>query len=183
MTTSQTVIPPEVDELPQFEREGEGGGMHPAWILVLLVAVGGIVYMLFDGTKSETYFMEVDQAVTRQDELVGEVIRIKGEVEKGSIVSQKGQLQTTFRVAAKGKSVEVTYDKAMPDTFDAGQEVVVQGKLEQGLKINADEVVVKCPSRYEGQPPTAQDAAAHEAATGKKLPAQYLKKIETKPQP
>lgn len=167
MTTSHPIdMKTEYEELPELERKRDGEGLHPAWLLVLFLALGGIVYMLFDGAESETYFLEVDQAVSRQDELTGKIVRVKGEVESGSIVAQKGQLETTFRVASKGKTMTVHYDKAMPDTFEAGQEVVVQGRLEAGMTMKADEVIVKCPSRYEGQAPTA-----HEAATGKKVPA------------
>ena len=166
--TTQPLSQTEIEELPDLERahEGERQGLHPAWIVAILAAMGLVAYMLFDGTSSETYFFEVDQAVARGEKVAGSVIRVKGEVEKGSIVASPGQLRTVFRLTANGESMLVTYDKAMPDTFEEGVEVVAQGKVNDRLEMSADEVVVKCPSRYEDQPPTG-----HEAATGQRLPA------------
>jgi cytochrome c-type biogenesis protein CcmE len=120
-------------------------------------------YMLFDGFKSETYFYTVDQAVAQGPALPGQTIRVKGLVEPGSVVTEKGKLGTTFRVAEKGHSLAVSYDKALPDTFKEGMEVVVQGNVDSHYTLTADEVLVKCPSRYEGQAPTAAGQVEHPA--------------------
>jgi cytochrome c-type biogenesis protein CcmE len=140
-----------------------GSGLHWAWILVIVLGAGGIGYMLFDGFKSETYFYTVDQAVAQGPALTGQTVRLKGLVEPGSVVTEKGKLGTRFRVTEKGKSIAVTYDKALPDTFKEGMEVVVQGEVDKSYTLAADEVLVKCPSRYEGQAPTAGNQAQHPA--------------------
>jgi cytochrome c-type biogenesis protein CcmE len=130
-------------------------------LIGLIVAAVATFAVISSGTESETYFLEVDEAVARGSELHGEVVRIKGIVEPGSITGTDGELGRSFLIAAKGKSIEVHYDRALPDTFKEGMDVVAQGRLDERGVMDADEVVVKCPSRYEGQPPTA-----HEAATG-----------------
>ncbi len=124
--------------------------------IVLVALLVGVV--IVDGLESETYFYTVDAAVAQGAELPGRHVRVKGTVEPGSIVGADGELGRTFRIAENGKSLRVTYDRAMPDTFDENMEVVVQGVVTDDMVVVADEVLVKCPSRYEGNPPTAQDA-------------------------
>lgn len=131
--------------------DGEAG---PSWglligVLVAMVAVG---FVVFDGMKSETYFFDVHEAVERNDDLVGETIRIRGDVQPGTFEGGLGQLESRFEVATEGQSLIIKYDRALPDTFEEDSEVVVQGRLEQGGVMYADEVLVKCPSRYEGGP-------------------------------
>lgn len=148
-----------------------GAGLHWAWILAIVLGAGGLAYMMFDGFKSETYFYTVDQAVAQGPALPGQVVRLKGIVEPGSVVSEPGKLGTAFRIAENGKSMAVTYDKAMPDTFKEGMEVVVQGEVGKNYTVSADEVLVKCPSRYEGQAPTTEGQAEHPADIPKVAPA------------
>lgn len=123
-------------------------------IVVVAVAIG---YVVMDGLKSETYFYTVDAAVAVGVDLHGQHVRVKGVVEPGSIVGNDGELGRAFRITENGKSISVTYNRAMPDTFDENMEVVVQGTVSDQMIVEADEVLVKCPSRYEGSPPTAND--------------------------
>ena len=135
-------------------------GLRLGWALGLVAFVAILGFMLFDVTQSETYFYEVHQAVAKGPDLVGQTVRIKGKVEPGSIRGEDGKLGFAFRVTEGGKSLEVRYDKALPDTFEAGREVVAQGEVDRGYVLQADEVLVKCPSRYEGEAPTAGPPSA-----------------------
>lgn len=137
-------------------------GLHPGWVLGLLAGIGLVALMLFDGFQSETYFYEVDQAVAEGPALVGQTVRLKGTVEPGTVEGRDGELGRTFHIAERGKSIQVTYDRALPDTFKEGMEVVAQGRVDQDYVLHADEVLVKCPSRYEGSPPTARPDGAGE---------------------
>ncbi|MGM0555690.1 MAG: cytochrome c maturation protein CcmE [Myxococcota bacterium] len=156
----------ELDELDELEplEEGEGIGNWPI-VVALVFAAALIGYVVMDGLESQTYFYEVDQAVAQGEDLVGQTVRVKGEVEAGSVVGESGQLGRSFKVAAKGKSLDVRYEKALPDTFKDGVEVVIQGDVDDSYVLQADEVMVKCPSRYEGAPPTAhQEGDSPQAA-------------------
>lgn len=146
----------EPTELEDLHPDTEPGGLSIGWLVAILIGVGVVGYMLFDGFKSETYFYEVDQAVAQGPDLRGQTVRVKGIVEPGSVVGEKGKLGTTFRIAEKGKSLAVTYDGALPDTFEEGMEVVAEGTVNDEYVLRADEVLVKCPSRYEGEAPTVE---------------------------
>lgn len=140
-----------------MREDGEPGGMAIWSVVGIILVAAAIAFVVYDGLKSETYFYTVDQAVAQGTDLPGQRVRVKGVVEPGSIEGKDGELGRTFRIAENGKSLRVTYDKAMPDTFEESREVVVQGEVDDDMTIVADEVLVKCPSRYEGNPPTANE--------------------------
>lgn len=145
------------DELGlEFANQNENSG-GPSWgfIIGALVALVAVGFLVFDGLKAETYFFDVDQAVARSDKLVGELIRVRGTVEPGSFNGIDGSLDNRFRISEQGVSMSVIFQRALPDTFKEGTEVVAQGRLDEHYVLHADEVLVKCPSRYEGAPPTA----------------------------
>jgi cytochrome c-type biogenesis protein CcmE len=143
---------------PHAEMEpGESSGMAIWSVLGILVVAAAIGFVVYDGLKSETYFYTVDQAISQGTDLPGQRVRVKGIVEPGSIEGKDGHLGRKLRIAENGRSLAVTYNKAMPDTFEENREVVVQGEVDEEMTIVADEVLVKCPSRYEGNPPTATE--------------------------
>lgn len=138
--------------LPDDEGERSNWGL----VLGLLVAVGAIGLLVLDGLESETYFFDVDEAVAQGDDVTGQTIRIRGDVEEGTIDSDHEQLVHRFDVGAGGETMSIRYEKALPDTFEDDSEVVVEGHLDDDFVLHADEVLVKCPSRYEGGPPAEE---------------------------
>lgn len=138
-------------EDPLDAPSSEGVGTWPI-VVGLLVAVALVGYVVFDGLDAETYFYTVDQAVAQGEDIVGQTVRVKGQVEPGTIQGSKGELGRKFRIAEKGKSMWVTYDRALPDTFKEGVQVVAEGTVDDSHTLVADEVMVKCPSRYKGGP-------------------------------
>lgn len=128
----------------------EEGSSWPM-VVLLLAAVALVGYVVSDGLESETYFYTVDQAVKQGDDLIGQTVRIKGDVEEGSIVGSDGELGRDFRIKENGESIAISYGRALPDTFEEDAEVVAEGKVDENYTLQADEVMVKCPSRYEGE--------------------------------
>ena len=143
--------------------EGEGG-LNWRFVVGLLVAGAGIAYLVTDGIGSETYFFEVDEAVARSSSLVGERVRVKGTVVEGSIEGAEGTIGRDFTLSAKGETIRIQYDQAMPDTFKEESKVVATGELASRGTLEADKVLVKCPSRYEGKPPTAMPDKAKQSS-------------------
>jgi cytochrome c-type biogenesis protein CcmE len=141
----------DLGEFDDLESSPSDGGTN--WVIVVgvMIAAALVGYVVFDGLEAETYFYSVDQAVAEGDGIIGETVRIKGQVEAGTIEGEAGTLGRKFRIAEKGKTIWVTYDRALPDTFEEGVEVVAQGTVDEGGVLVADEVMVKCPSRYEGE--------------------------------
>lgn len=55
-----------------------------------------------------------------------------------------------FNLTDGRHAIKVTFELSPPQNFQEGQQVVVIGKLVSRYHLNASEILVKCPSKYEG---------------------------------
>ncbi len=94
-----------------------------AAFVALALATGLIGYAMKDGIN----FFRSPSEVVAAPPPEGEVFRIGGLVEPGSLVRGEGT-QIRFSVTDGGASVPVTYDGILPDLFGEGQGVVAQGR-------------------------------------------------------
>ena len=66
---------------------------------------------------------------------------------------QRDAQQTDFVVESEDQRLPVTTTAVIPDTFKETGEVVAKGKLvkqpDGSYVLHADEIVAKCPSKYE----------------------------------
>ncbi len=86
----------------------------------------------------------------------GQTIRIGGLVEKGSVKRSTDGLKVDFVVTDLNKKLPVHYEGILPDLFREGQGVVAQGKVQEGNKFMASEVLAKHDEKY--MPPEAAKA-------------------------
>jgi cytochrome c-type biogenesis protein CcmE len=77
----------------------------------------------------------------------GQVIRIGGLVEKGSMVTSADG-QVSFRVTDLRRTVPVRYHGLLPDLFREGQGVVAQGSLGSDGVFTATQVLAKHDEKY-----------------------------------
>jgi cytochrome c-type biogenesis protein CcmE len=130
--------------------------------LSLLVIAGAGTYLLASTMAtgdSLTYFHNADEVIAKPEAMKGQKIRVGGKVEKGTILQKKGTLEYRFEVKpidemmkfpeAKGKTVTVAYNGIVPDTFKDDAQVIVGGTLGADGVFVAQDLVAKCPSKYE----------------------------------
>jgi cytochrome c-type biogenesis protein CcmE len=111
-------------------------------VAALALSTGLIGYAMRDGIN---YFRAPTQ-VMEDPPGVGEVFRLGGLVEDGSL--QRGQGETvTFRVTDGGAVVPVAYTGVLPDLFGEGQGMVALGSME-GDTFVATEVLAKHDETY-----------------------------------
>jgi cytochrome c-type biogenesis protein CcmE len=79
-------------------------------------------------------------------------------VEKGSVQRSEKDLEVRFMVTDGAKTIEVSHSGILPDLFQEGQGVIVQGKLNSSGVFVADEVLAKHDENY--MPPEVADAMA-----------------------
>ena len=80
-------------------------------------------------------------------------VKVGGRVVPGSVTFDQRSLDLRFDVLdiAEGKtSFPVHYQGPLPDTFEEGRDVVVEGRFTQAGVFEASTVLTKCGSRYEG---------------------------------
>jgi len=128
----------------------------------LLIATGVIVAVfivavVFLVQKQGAYYRQVSDLTTGQYD--GKNVKVGGRVLDGTIQRDaSGVLFTIEDLTGKPDTVKVLYSGQMPNTFDAGVDVVVIGKYaSNGALITADQLQTKCPSKYKGSAsPAAQ---------------------------
>ena len=79
----------------------------------------------------------------------GRNVRVAGTIVGESIVWDARDLRLTFDITDPGGVLNVVYHGPRPDMFRDGAEVVVEGKYAASGKLEARQLLLKCPSKYE----------------------------------
>jgi cytochrome c-type biogenesis protein CcmE len=147
------------------------------------IAVGATVCALLlgwygmsalDGQASYRYFNTLEEFLVEGPESrVGESLRIKGYVRNGSIDRRVADRQVRFAIQNEPPHQSGNSDDTLaihfasletPDLFQDGAEVVVEGEIvrEEGEAVFlAQNVLAKCPSKFEAE---AKKASAEDGA-------------------
>ena len=116
--------------------------------------LGAFAYLMLSGiSESMVYYYTITETTDRASELSGKGIRISGFVSPGTIDRDQGQSRVEFVVFEKSsdRTLPVTYQGIIPDTFKDNAEVVVEGLYyPQETMFRATTLLAKCPSKYEG---------------------------------
>jgi cytochrome c-type biogenesis protein CcmE len=120
------------------------------WLLLGAVLVAGVGYLIYSATGASAEYYETMAQMrahpTSQD------VRVLGTVQPG-VVRTGGGLGIRF-VAADGKdTMPVEYSGTVPDIFQPGIKVVVDGHLASDGIFHAKTVEAKCPSRFSSSSP------------------------------
>lgn len=119
--------------------------------IVLAVAAIAIGYLLVSGiSQNDLYVSSLDEFdATRAGR---ERVRVMGFVDEGSVMEDPQRLVTSFRIRneASTRSLAVRYDGVLPDLFRDGANLIAAGRLDAEGTFVADDLMTKCPSKYEG---------------------------------
>ncbi len=117
--------------------------------------IGGIIvfiaisYLAYTGFQSAaTYYYTVSEVAEQGSSIYGERVRVNGLVAPGSLEQEPGSFTLKFTITEGGESLPVVYQGVAPDTFKVGNEVVVEGSLNQEGIFRATTIMAKCPSKY-----------------------------------
>lgn len=110
--------------------------------LALVISTALIGYAMRDGIN----FFRAPTQVVEEPPAEGEVFRLGGLVEEGSIVRGQGET-VTFRVTDGGATIPVAYRGVLPDLFSENQGMVGTGKMEDGVFV-ASEILAKHDETY-----------------------------------
>lgn len=113
-----------------------------------LVVVAAIGYLAFAGVKNaQVYYMEVDEFLADAN-FHDQRVRLCGTVGDQGGQSDDGGLTTTFKLHGRTGQLPVSYRGVVPDMFQAGGEVVVEGRLDEDGTFRAAVLMTKCASKY-----------------------------------
>jgi cytochrome c-type biogenesis protein CcmE len=119
-----------------------------------LVIVGLIAYLIISSISSAgAYYREVGEVLTQQDSLAGKNLRVSGNIVTESITYDAAKLDLNFKISDPtdaSKTLPVYFHGVQPDQISReGASAIVEGTLGPGGTVNANNLLLKCPSRYE----------------------------------
>ncbi|HVZ01493.1 MAG TPA: cytochrome c maturation protein CcmE [Dongiaceae bacterium] len=115
-----------------------------ASLCLLGVAVGLTLYAF----QSRIVFFFSPSDIARERPATGQIVRLGGLVEAGSVAKVGDGATTTFNVTDLKSTVSVSYRGVLPDLFREGQGVVVEGAYASDGTFNATEVLAKHDEKY-----------------------------------
>ncbi|MBX6321860.1 MAG: cytochrome c maturation protein CcmE [Rhodospirillaceae bacterium] len=117
-------------------------------LLGALAVLGAAAGLLLNAIGDSLVFFYSPSELAAKDLPAGQLVRIGGLVEEGSVARSDDGATIRFRVTDLKQAVPVVYTGLLPDLFREGQGVVVQGRLGSDGVFHAREVLAKHDERY-----------------------------------
>jgi cytochrome c-type biogenesis protein CcmE len=119
-------------------------------IAIIVILAGYLVYAGFQ--SGQTYYYFCNEIAGLGGSVIDQPIKLHGRVVENSIV-QEGDLLRRFDLEYEGARYTVRYvgTDPIPDTFKAGAEAVVDGRMTAAGDFEGSKIQAKCASKYEAQ--------------------------------
>jgi cytochrome c-type biogenesis protein CcmE len=115
-----------------------------------IIVVGAIGYLIFNAASgAAAYYLTIEELEEQGPSKRN--VRVSGLIVGESIVWEPRDLRLEFEIVDQSGRLAVAYDGARPDMFQDGAEVVVEGRYTSEGIFEARTMLLKCPSKYEGE--------------------------------
>ncbi len=138
-------------------REPDRGVSPLVKVSLVVVLLGGAVAALLLGSSASDAFVYsklVQEVMADPSAFQGRELRVEGQLKAGSIKFREDPCEWRFVIERAGSEMPVQFPQCVvPDTFRDGMgiSVTVQGRLGSDGGFLANQVVPRCPSKYEMQ--------------------------------
>ncbi len=121
-------------------------------IFLIILLVGFVAYAGFNLAESVTPYVSIAEARATSNG-----VQVKGLLDKNFKSVQDGdKFNFSIQDEETGETMRVIFDGVKPDQFDEAYHIVAVGKYEAADEtFHAKKLLIKCPSKYEGQKPQA----------------------------
>lgn len=118
-------------------------------VMLLVLAV-----LIVQATISTgAYYLTVDEVLQKGPTIVGERVRVSGMVVDGSEDWNPQEITLKFAIHDEGSApLPIVFKGPRPDNFQRAAEAIIEGELGADGAFHADNLLLKCPSRYEEEP-------------------------------
>lgn len=127
--------------------------VHWSFVIAGAAIVLAIIYLVVANTGATAeYYMTIGQlrSCTRCG---AQTVRVAGIVANNSVVRETSTNTVHFVITEGAQTLPVVYGGVVPDIFRPGVQVVVEGHVTSGV-FHAQNLLTKCPSRYQPTPPS-----------------------------
>jgi cytochrome c-type biogenesis protein CcmE len=149
-------------------------GGRAKFLVAGVILLAAVVFLIVTNlTSQQEYFMTVNELMSRQDEIAGRNVRISGVVlgdtieydgetlsftianipDSAAEIEDEGGLAEVLHQAVNDTTSQrvqvVLYNEPKPDLLKHEAQAIVTGSLGDDGVFYADELLLKCPTRYE----------------------------------
>ena len=114
-----------------------------------IIVLAAIYLITLSLGNSVSYYLTVSELMDRSNELYDTRVRVIGNIVEGSVQWNAEEVELEFMIAEGGETLSVIYNGARPAGFEPGSDILVEGKLQSGQTFFADQLILRCPSKYE----------------------------------
>lgn len=129
-----------------------------AWLAIVTGLLALAATLVLVALRDNLTFFYTPSQVHAERIRAGNVFRMGGRVEAGSLRMQPGNLTVSFVVADERRRIPVVYEGLLPDLFGENKGVVASGRLDGQGVFKADQILAKHDETY--QPPSANGPAS-----------------------
>lgn len=131
-------------------------------VIGALVLIAGAIFIMLSGMRNSSQYFQTVSELKKHNDLVGKGLRVNGHVDSTTVSWDADSLTLKFELTDGSSSLPVIYKGVAPDMFNSGESIVVEGKLGQDGIFHANNILVKCPSKYE---PAAKEQTTADKGT------------------
>jgi cytochrome c-type biogenesis protein CcmE len=117
-------------------------------------AIGGLLLLAFAGFALSSFKQTLTPYVSYEQARTGtRLVQVAGALEKGSTEYRTGEesLYFTLREPETRQTLRVKYQGLKPANFEEAISIVAIGRFDRdAAEFQADKLLVKCPSKYQG---------------------------------
>ena len=156
-------------------------GNSAKFIIGGLVIVAAIIYLIVSSLSANVqYFLTVDEVLNKHNagEIDGRNVRVSGAVLGDSIQYDMDSLELRFTIVqvpgdnslleqegglanalhnavmdTNRSNLEIVYHGPIPDLLQNEAQAIITGRVLASGEFEADEILLKCPTKYEGSVP------------------------------
>ncbi|MFI5274477.1 MAG: cytochrome c maturation protein CcmE [Ktedonobacterales bacterium] len=128
------------------------------FVIAAVAVAAAVLYLVLANTgASADYYMTIGQLRACHD-CSSRAVRVAGVVQANTIQTNAATQVIHFTIQDTAGAMPVTYSGTVPDIFRAGIQVVVEGKLGTNGVFQANNLLAKCPSKFQSATPPPSNA-------------------------
>lgn len=138
--------------------------MQTKFLIGGVVIVAAVVYLIVSSISgSAQYYLTVKELGDKGQTMMGRNLRVSGFVIGESIAYNPQASSLSFDIvdtreelasAARAQTLKIKYTGPKPDLLQHEAQAIAEGRLNPDGTFTADNLLLKCPTRYEDQLPT-----------------------------
>ena len=119
-------------------------------VLTALAVIAMVWAIVMTSFSDSSFDVEIAQLQDDHETYLGKEVKVSGNVKQDSWTGDADGSTHRFHIEdGLGNDIVVTYAGLLPDPFAYGREVIVEGTLVSRDVVEARNLTVKCPSRYQ----------------------------------